>query len=225
MTKLWPQINRRLPGGKVPDTYVVFDTETSGLKTNEIGILQMGLVFVVQGQVVERMSVLVKRPQGFKIDPRAEEVHHISWAKLDQDGLPPEVIFPLVVEQLESWRKDGAVFVGHNLMNFDAPFLEYETTILGCPFRFRDNEVVDTGMLVKAAQLDMFFRNEQESLRSFYKRVSEVRRSGLYWSLDRYCFDAYNLQKYGIKRCDAHDAGVDCELTHYLLNELKVQQD
>lgn len=219
MGRLLEQVAKRCPGGNLPDTYLVFDTETGGFSPQQDRIVQAGFCFVRGHKLVDRFGFYIHRPD-YRMSDGAINVHKITHEKLAAEGIPVADAVPLLVQTLSDWRKGGGMFVGHNMVNFDAPFVEYESAIFRNEFKFGPNEIIDTGMLVKGALLNMEFRNDQEDMRSFYKRVSEVRARGVHWSLDRYCYDAYDLGKYGVARDNAHDAAVDCELTHWLLQEL-----
>lgn len=221
LSRLLGEVARRCSGGSLPDTYLVFDTETNGTDVYRCKILQVGLCFVRKGEIIDRMAFYVKRGTDVPIPPEAQRVHGITHAKLASDGIEPAEIIPLVCEHFTKWREQGHMFLGHNILAFDAPLIELESQLLGVPWKFRDNEIVDTGMLVKGAQLEMFFRDDAENLRSFYRRVSEVRAKGVYWSLDRHCIDAYGLATYGIDKSKMHDAGEDCVATHFLLSEIR----
>jgi hypothetical protein len=75
-------------------------------------------------------------------------------------------------------------------------------------------------MLVKAAQLGAYPR-ANEPLRSFFTRISEVVAKGVYWALDRHCYDAYDLGRAGVRKDAAHDAANDCRLTAELFETLR----
>jgi DNA polymerase III epsilon subunit-like protein len=221
LRRLLDEIAARCPKGQLPESYLVFDTETSGVDPYNDCVLQFGFCIAHQRRVADRFGYIVKRPPNLVIAPEAVRVHGIDHARMDKEGLPPVELLNLILDTLEAFRSNGLMYVGHNMINFDAPFLERESAAIGRPFKFGPNEILDTGMLVKAARMGMYF-NRDDTLRSFSKRVSEVRAKGIYWSLDRYCFDTYGLgAASGIKKEDAHDASVDCLLTHHLLERLR----
>jgi DNA polymerase III epsilon subunit-like protein len=224
LQRLLQETAARCPGGKLPDTYLVFDTETSGVDPYNDAILQFGFCVVSNRRMADRFAYIARRPPELRIAPEAVRVHGIDHARMQKEGVAPSELLPLVFDTMEAFRANGFLYAGHNMVSFDAPFLEREAMLFGRPFKFGDNEILDTGMLVKAARLGMYF-NPSDTLRSFSRRVSEVRAKGVYWSLDRYCYDAYNLGRSGIKKGDAHDASVDCLLTHTLLETLREQAE
>lgn len=210
----------RLPGRRFPDTYLVFDTETSGANDpyND-RILQFGVCVVKAGKVHTQLSLLVQRGTEVTIDPAALRVHHITHDRMAKEGVPPAEAFGLMVETFNTWQSQRGVFVGHNIMAFDAPRFEHECRLLGLTWRFADESIIDTGMLVKALRLYETIRTG-EKLRDFYARISQIRRLGVRWSLGGYCAEAYDLKKYGVDTASLHDAGVDCRACHFLLQEL-----
>lgn len=219
MLRLLEEVKLRCPGKKLPDRYIVFDTETSGVNPYECHILQLGVAFVESRRVVAVLTQALHR-EGIFIHPEAIKVHGLTAEKLKAEGIPPKEYIPYLVETFKEYRDLGYMFLGHNMMAFDAPLFEREAKSLGCPFQFGENDILDTGMIVKASQLGLCFK-DQETLRGFYKRVSEVRAKGVRWALDKYCYPTYGLVKYGVDISKAHDAGTDCQLAHYLLEELR----
>ncbi len=219
LQKLLAKIALRCPGGALPSTYLVWDTETGGADIYEDRIVQFGFCFVMNGEVCDRMSFYVKRPLDFKMHPKALAAHGITVEKLQAEGLEPAEAFGIVHQLFTNWRAAGHMFMGHNVMAFDTPMFELEAKLLGLPWHFNENEQIDTGMIVKGTRLP-FYINDNDSLRSYYVRVSEVVRRGLFWSLDRYCIDAYNLHAHGVDPKAAHDASNDCYATHCLFKEL-----
>jgi hypothetical protein len=111
------------------------------------------------------------------------------------------------------------------MVRFDAPFIEYEIFRSGREFKFEPNSIIDTGMIVKGAQLGMYF-NKHDTLRSFAARVCEVHATGVFWALDRHCWGTYRLgERTGLRKEDAHDAGVDCLLTHHVLEAIREEHE
>lgn len=221
MRALLTETAKRCPSGFLPDTYMVFDTETNGTNISSSRILQYGFCCVENRKIVKKDSFIVNLGPDLDIPEGAFKVHGISVKKTLDEGVPFEQCVPRLVSMFEAWRSKGLMFVGHNMMAFDAPLFEQECFRAKSPFKFHENEIVDTGMMVKADQLGMSYR-VNDTLRSFGKWVSGVRARGVYWSLDRYCYDHFKLKDIsGIHKEDAHDAGVDCMLAHFLLERLR----
>ena len=220
MLALLEEIAKRCPGGALPSDYLVFDTETTGVNTNNDFILQFGFSFVVNRQVFATIGQILNR-RGVAISPEAMKVNGITPARMEKEGVAVESYLPAILETFRANQAKGRMVVGHNIAAFDIPILTREAKLLSLQsIAFGPNEVLDTGCFVKAAQLGLSL-NADETLMSFYKRVSVIRAKGVYWSLERHCFDAYNLSKYGLKKENLHGADKDCEATHFLLEELR----
>lgn len=219
MQKLITEVAKRLRGGVLPDRYLVLDTETSGTSTESDSILQYGCCVVGNRKKVDAFAVLLNRGDIF-INPGAFDAHGLTAEYCKLNGLPPEEAVALIYQTVIDWRASGGLFAGHNVWNFDACRIEADFRKLGHSFKFLPDEVVDTGMLVKASRLGTV-PLPNETLEAFYRRINGVRAKGVYWSLDRYCYDAYELGTSGIAKGEAHDAGADCELTHTLLEKLR----
>ena len=96
--------------------FAVVDIETSGLSTSRHRILQVAVVTVVDGSIIDEWSSLLKLGWPLqRVGPR--KVHGITRKMLR--GAPPrrEVLAALLD------RLDGAVFTAHNV-RFDWPFIE-----------------------------------------------------------------------------------------------------
>jgi DNA polymerase-3 subunit epsilon len=117
-------------------SYVIFDTETTGLDPERDEIVQIGAVRVVNGRIVdgERFDTLVN--PGRPIPPGSTKVHGIS------DDMVASA--PSVAEAVAGFHAfaKGAILVAHNAP-FDLAFLRRGT---GGRFAF-DHPVLDTVLL------------------------------------------------------------------------------
>jgi DNA polymerase-3 subunit epsilon len=103
------------PRSELP-RFAVVDIETSGLSTRRHRILQVAIVTVEAGQIVDEWSSLIRLRWPFqRVGPR--RVHGITRASLR--GAPRQRD---VLEQLAD-RLQGAVFTAHNV-RFDWAFIE-----------------------------------------------------------------------------------------------------
>jgi len=103
-------------GPTTPLRFGVVDLETTGLRIDRHRILQLGLVIVEHGRVIDQWSTYVKlRRPWQRLGPR--HVHGIR--RRDLRGAPR------LVEALDELadRLDGAIFTAHNAA-FDGGFLE-----------------------------------------------------------------------------------------------------
>jgi DNA polymerase III epsilon subunit-like protein len=183
--------------------------------------MQFGFCVVINRKVQSNFAIMINHGAGLQIHPGAFKAHGIDHARMAREGIPPEEGLKIIFDTFAAYKKNRFVFVGHNLLNFDVPFFERESRMAGAPVTFDSNEVLDTGMIVKAAQLGMHF-SPNDTMRSFFKRVSGVRAKGVYWALDKHCYDTFSLgQRAGVSKEQAHDAGVDCLLCHHTLEALR----
>jgi DNA polymerase III subunit epsilon len=118
-------------------TYVVFDTETTGLRPDKDDIVQIGGLRVVNGQQApgEVFDQLVnpRRP----IPPRSTSVHGITDAMVAN---APDII--TASRKFHSFARD-AVLVAHNAP-FDMAFFQRHAKQIGVTF---DHPVLDTVLL------------------------------------------------------------------------------
>ena len=94
--------------------YAVVDIETSGLKPRRHRILQIAVVTVADGSVVDEWTSLVRLPWYRRVGP--SRVHGLRRAQLRTAPEPGTVLGEL------ARRLEGATFVAHNV-RFDWPFL------------------------------------------------------------------------------------------------------
>lgn len=139
-------------------TYVVFDTETTGLLPTEGDeIVQIAAVRIVNGRRVrtEVFDTLVN--PGRKIPQASTAVHGISDAMVE--GAPD------IIEVGRKFHKfvEGAVLIAHNAP-FDMEFLRRKELLIGQNF---DNPVLDTVLLSAV----VFGQSESHSLDSLTHRL------------------------------------------------------
>ena len=215
------------PNNKLPCDYLCMDTETTGTNTTVDHIVQVGLCSVKDCKIVHELwdtdyvSYTVQLPKEAFIGKEAAiNVHHIDYEKSQRCGIPPKEAYELLYGILMESLSKGTMVCGHNLYSFDIPFFQNEMSRAGVNFRFAENQVVDTAMLVKAMQIGIL-PGEDETSYAYWSRVRDFRARGIYFSLDRYCIDRFKLvEKYGVSKDKAHDAGYDCWMSHLLVEEL-----
>lgn len=211
--------------------YFVFDVETTGPVVGEDLITQVGHCIVRNGVAVHRSARVLNWadcsliPQDWlrqrmektkqAMEERGRE-YHTTYESLRQGDDPLQVLSDYL-DLFEHARFTKTPFVGHNAWQFDRKIYQFHfDRFLQESFEWDENEILDTGMIEKAVQLNSVPRSG-DSLRDWSLRVASVRARGVFWSLDAHAVPKYGLaEKYGLDMQSAHDAGFDCYLTHLL---------
>jgi len=119
-------------------TFVVFDTETTGLNPSEGDeIIQLGAIRIVNGQILHHET----------IDQLVDPKRHVPATSVAIHGINPELLVgqPTIDRVLPHFYNfaEGAVLVAHNAA-FDMRFLQLKEESTGIIF---DNPVLDTLLL------------------------------------------------------------------------------
>ena len=139
-------------------TYVVFDTETTGLLPSQGDeIVQLAAVRIVNGRRVEREVLDLLVNPGRPIPPRATEVHGITGAMVAD--APP---IAEVGRRFHDFA-EGAVLIAHNAP-FDMEFLRRHEAEIGARF---DHPILDTVLLSAV----VFGQGETHSLDALTHRL------------------------------------------------------
>lgn len=224
--------------GGFPDDYLVFDFETNGIDATspDTLILQIGYCVVDKRVPVDRGSLLLDWTQPDSgVDPgwlansiertrsamaQKGKPYHVTIERMQNEGCHPIQALSDFVDLLTLTGVKGFRYVGHNAYMYDRRLMEAASSRYGVPFVFPKDSVLDTGMIEKAMGLRQGFdsRGSSDDWNEFvYRAYSKTK-----WSLDGACADRYDL--YGrskLAAADAHDAGVDCLLTHHLLEAMR----
>lgn len=230
-----------------PDNYFVFDFETTGVEHGVDLIVQVGYCHVRDRCVVANEGFMLdwtsdgRVPADWLAARIATTKRHVevdrstgapsgkhypfSVDRLREEGLPPGEVLETFLRLLESSRRCGEVFVGHNAWSYDAPMWSWHSSkFLGHDFVFRPDDIFDTGMMEKASQLGLL-PAQGESMRDFAVRVYHARPFKR-WSLDRHAIPKYGLDvKYGLDPERAHHADFDCLATHCLFQEFRMMSE
>lgn len=224
LQQLMPEVARRCPGGRLPDSYLVTDVETSGFNHSPLDprmkhdvVVQLGYAVVRDRKLVECTDVLLKRPPG-TMGADATRVTGITDEIL-ADGVEPALVYAQFVDLCNVFRGAKMMFVGHNMISFDAPFIAADSARCGHSFKFGAGEILDSGMMFKAAQMQVI-PSAREDLHKFMLRIKET-RSRVKWNLTL-AVQSLNIDKAnGLDMSKAHAAGFDCRVTHLLIEELR----
>ncbi|MFV8467951.1 PolC-type DNA polymerase III [Mycoplasma sp. HF11B] len=120
-----------------PNSYIVLDIETTGLSPNLHEITEIAAIKVINNQVAERFSKLVKI--NGPLPDFISKLTHITWDML-QNQAPIEKVMQDFIEFIQELP-----LIGHNIVRFDIKFLQhYAIKTQGHVFT---NEIIDTLML------------------------------------------------------------------------------
>lgn len=153
---------------RYPQTYVVYDLETTGLDTAKAEAIEIGAVRVVKGEITEKKTWLLKPSE--PIEEKVTEITGITNALLDAEGRPPGECWMEFLDFIK-----GSVVVGHNISRYDNLIVANqlvkhltEEQILAIRFYLPiPKDWIDTAALYKAKQMgsegDQLWReNHQE---------------------------------------------------------------
>ena len=114
-------------------TFVVFDLETTDLNWATEKIIEISAIKIVDGVMTESFSTLVHPER--EVSESTTALTHI-----DNDMLKDAPFFKDIVGDFYKFSRN-AILVGHNVDNFDIPFLRYHAKIEGYNF---NNDSLDT---------------------------------------------------------------------------------
>jgi DNA polymerase-3 subunit epsilon len=192
-----------------PSSYLVFDFETTGLSPESDHIIQVGLCDVVEGRVTRRSGWLVN--QNVHVPPGATGVHGITTGDIRDQGVSPEKSLRVLLNTL----RKAATCVGHNIHDFDIPFLLTECGRLGmAPPDSRD--YVDTAALFKGWKLGMQ-KEPGENHQDYADRILPMPVRGLRYSVQT-CLDEFGIE---LDASTLHNATHDTHSTHLIFQALQ----
>jgi DNA polymerase III epsilon subunit-like protein len=198
-----------------PDSYTVFDLETTGFSSMNDHIIQIGILEVEYGSLFDDAHSYIVNPNfhgEFIVPDHITDLTGITSEQVSTDGIDPAFIIPLIAEKLRH-----TPIVSHNGIRFDKPFFE-----VACR-RFnvlapRDGLWIDTAALYKAMQMDlMSLLLTCDTFYEFGVKILERRVKGLKYNL-AHCCDVLHIDVYDL---DAHRADLDCIATYRLFEELR----
>lgn len=168
---------------KMPESYVCWDLETSGLDSNNDKIIEIGAVKVKNGEVVETKSWLLNH--GIFLSEKIIEITKITDELIDSDAILPEQAYSEFLKffgDMEDWTN-----ITHNGFGFDIKFL-----VNALPEKYAEEKkkikdaMIDTAVFVKAMKLHMP-QFENESFESWARRVMSVRAYGVKFNIPLCC--------------------------------------
>ena len=232
--KRWSAYFEKTYGSRLPEDYICFDCETTGLSRNTDLPVEIGHVIVRGRKVVNEGSFVLNWADDNRIDAtwlrtKLHETKRTMNARgcgyrftpelLRAEGSKPNKILGFYRDLFLCNRQAGGFLVGQNAWFFDAFLLE------GCfqfflqkPFSFQENELFDTGTMEKACLMGELPR-DKETLRQYFLRIKNMRMTGAQWSLGA-CAERHGLvAKHGLDMKQAHTAKFDSFVCHLLFEE------
>lgn len=232
------KVGRFIQDRGFPDNYFIFDLETSGFSRQNDLITQIGWAIVRDRRIVDNQALTLNWTRYINVDQmwlewrlgelettfrRQGKPYHLTYEVLAASPTDPIEALQTLDALLAAVGRDAEWIVGHNVAIFDtnmfdahrARFLDLE------PVDWRSDSIFDTGLFIKAAQLDRY-PSPAEPLDKFFRAIAGVRARGVLWALDRYCVPTFDLDtRFGVDVAQCHDAGYDCKVNHYLFEALR----
>lgn len=202
---------------KYPDSYVVWDLETTGLDPKTCKIVEVAALIVKNGEVADEYTAILNHD--VDIPEQASAVHGITREKAKAEGIDPKKAIETLVEIL----MENDASVTHNGHNFDIPFLVYALMAIkgdehGDIPKIENHlytNGIDTAVLVKAKKLNMQ-RKWNETFYNFGRRVMGTFAKGVYFNIKQCCID-FDIDQ---SKVTLHRAGGDVEMTNEIYKKI-----
>ena len=193
-----------------PNTYLVFDLETSGLDPKKDFIVEIGWMLVREGQVIVEESRLLNIP-GMFISPEATAIHGITTQQCCDEGVS---VADALAEFLPALLMTKGVVITHNGSLFDLLFLANCTMDANFLTHLARVRHIDTAAIFKAERLRMK-RGYCETQNKFHNRVLST-RNPLKFNLRHVC------DELGVDRTQfaAHRAAGDVAMTNEIYKRM-----
>lgn len=147
LKKMLEEVKRDRDKGATMDSFLFFDTETTGVPKSYMApladlnnwprLVQLGYIYV-QGDVTESVETVVK-PEGFEIPPTATALHGITNSYAAVCGVPLDE----VLDEFAARVAKSTILVGHNL-SFDMNVVAVEYLRLNKQPPFQGKVTCDT---------------------------------------------------------------------------------
>jgi len=199
-----------------PDSYLVWDLETSGFDGKKDKILEIGMFKIENGEIVETKRWVLNH--GIEIPQHITEINGMTKAIVDSEGQDPAFCLEEFIQHI----RDCDANLTHNGIKFDIVFLvdqisevlKWEQERLDNLRKKLEYTSIDTAMLYKA-HITNNKRLWNESFHQFAKRVGEQIVRGKY-NLG-ICCDELNIDRSKITQ---HRALGDVELTNLVFKAM-----
>lgn len=193
---------------KYPESYCIFDFETTGLEPNESKIIEIGALKVTETSR-ESFNVLIN--WGIEIPEKIVEITGITTQMCTEQGITPEA----AQEQFMTFIKGSLPLIGHNIYNFDLKFLARFLNLDDIAKSKLSNHFIDTAVEYKARKMNTE-RRWNETFEEYSRRIMETKMYGIKFNLGLAC-DELGIDKSLVTQ---HRASGDVELTDKLYRYL-----
>lgn len=229
---------------KLPTSYLAFDTEYTGNDAAKDLLLEVGHVMVVDGQVVDKLSVVFNWYDHPGIDRRwldsklsnLKSIIGPGWRLmpdcLRQEGINPVRGLKFLSQLLETWKSRGLPFVAHNGAAADERVIRSNfNRFINKSFVLPDDGFFDTGAIVKATTIfnhpdpkvnvykTMVLPMRSETIKGYCKRILGIRMAGVKWNVSSALQDYGLMEKHAIEHNALHNAGYDAQCLVWLMDE------
>lgn len=233
----WRELFIKWYGQPFPVDYVSFDIETTGFMKDLDVPVDFGWTIVRDCKIAHRGNFLLNwtgypgMERAFIIDRLAsvdEGMRKSGGAcqytidMLEKQGKRPDYVLKFILDLFRKNRQAGGSFIGHNAWSYDSQLLgNIFQESLDVKWEFGENELWDTGCMVKAAVAHLIPYPDEKTLKEYFKRVQYNRQPGLKWNMAS-CIERYDLvERFGLDVREQHGASFDCYVAHLLFEELR----
>lgn len=188
------------------DTYIIFDTETTGLNSKTDKIIEIGAVKVVEGKIIAKFNCLINNK--IQIPAKITEITSITQKMVDEEGISLENAFKSFIEFIGTDLR----MMGHNVVKFDIPF--FQNNYPCDEFDKLFDRCIDTAAMFKGYKLGDL-QKEVESHFIYADRILSQRHS-IKYSINT-CCEEFKIDK---SKVFQHRAVGDCILTNEIFKNL-----
>lgn len=200
-----------------PKTYIAWDLETTGLSPEKDKILEIGMMLVRDGIVVESKNWMLNH--GIKVPANITQITGITQEMVDAGVNPKSAID----EFIGMFDAVGYANLTHNGFRFDIPFLltalvrdsTFDYVEQGELKKLLYKNGMDSAVLYKARSLNLT-QKEGESFPWFAKRVMDIKAFGVKYNVAHCCKDL----QVDTEGATFHRALGDVDLTHKIFQKI-----
>lgn len=237
----WESLLHKHFGQRLPESYLCFDLETTGLKRSFDLPIDFGWVLVAEREIADSGNFVLdwtRRPEWAEPGWLAEQLERVrgqlaakgvGWdytpQRLRAEGEDPLWVLEFAYNLLTESARQTWPAVGHNAYTYDIPLLtSCFNEFLASPWPVPDELIIDTGCLEKAACSRDILNPAYhvtpaagEAPVAFFKRCYNRRLPGVLWNIAE-CVKRYELTaRHDLHAAHLHGASTDALALHYLL--------